>query len=707
MRTRWLPGAALFLSAAIIIVYGCNSGSSSPSLTPNIQANSLPQSAATSIPVSDVGAAIALPPVAGYNESITLTTNTAPAGTVLKLTVSTGVPKGVPAIPAGFKETQEFLHFAISSSQSVTLNGFPGFSLTLPPGLRWDGGDLHLGFYDPAKGWQEIGDVTLVDRTMTFAPTRNALTLKAGTNYVVAPFACVGPSPTPTTASTTVPLDTSTALPIPALGGFSGNWAAAANNAPAGTSVLVTTFLSAPAGAPSPVAALRTMSVPLLGKPPVNSVLWVTSKYSAPGAAIAASSAGFTFDSFPAVSITLPVGFNTSGVTFKLETFDLTTGALLDTESAESSTASVAKPNIVRGGIVESFPGTNSPFAIVMAHTYIWELVTQAIPSPTPSPTIAPSPSPSPSVAPSPSASVGTITEYVIPSPVGTANDITTGPDGNLWFTSINANVITKVTTAGTFTRYSGPTGNGGTNHIAVGSDGNLWFTDSQTATIGKITTSGAVSTYTVCGGAGGAASGITKGPDGNIWFTDSDALGSTCDDIGKITSTGSVSEYSSGSSFPHVLVGVTAGPDGNLWYVYNGSGPEAGAFCKMSTSGTIVACYALTGTGASALTAGPDGNLWFTNGFNAVCKDTATGGTITCYPTPTTFTDPQGIAVGPDGNLWFTEPVANNIGRVTTSGAITEYALPTGSTGPKYITEGPDGNMWFTETGKIGKIVP
>src|SRR5260370_40489576 len=46
-----------------------------------------------------------------------------------------------------------------------------------------------------------------------------------------------------------------------------------------------------------------------------------------------------------------------------------------------------------------------------------------------------------------------TITEYPVPSG-GSSEDITTGPDGNVWFTEIAGNKIGKITPAGVITEF-------------------------------------------------------------------------------------------------------------------------------------------------------------------------------------------------------------------------------------------------------------
>jgi streptogramin lyase len=112
----------------------------------------------------------------------------------------------------------------------------------------------------------------------------------------------------------------------------------------------------------------------------------------------------------------------------------------------------------------------------------------------------------------------GEITEYLLGASKGIyiyPADITSGPDGNLWFTSMTESKIGKISTSGSVTVYS-LTGNAQPRKIASGSDGNLWFTE-LSHNIGKISTSGEAEHYSLGIYAG---YGITSGPDGNIWIT-------------------------------------------------------------------------------------------------------------------------------------------------------------------------------------------
>ncbi|KJU84370.1 virginiamycin B hydrolase (VGB) [Candidatus Magnetobacterium bavaricum] len=110
--------------------------------------------------------------------------------------------------------------------------------------------------------------------------------------------------------------------------------------------------------------------------------------------------------------------------------------------------------------------------------------------------------------------------EYAIPTGGSQPVDITSGPDGNLWFTESSGNKIGKITTAGSITEYTIPTGSGQPVGITSGPDGNLWFTEMQGNNIGRITTAGVISEYTIPTSSS-SPDGITSGPDGNLWFTE------------------------------------------------------------------------------------------------------------------------------------------------------------------------------------------
>jgi virginiamycin B lyase len=80
----------------------------------------------------------------------------------------------------------------------------------------------------------------------------------------------------------------------------------------------------------------------------------------------------------------------------------------------------------------------------------------------------------------------GIITEF--PVPTGLPAEITSGPDGNLWFTAENSTQIGRVTPGGDFTLFPIPTSSGDPFGITSGPDGNLWFTEAKPNQIGRIT---------------------------------------------------------------------------------------------------------------------------------------------------------------------------------------------------------------------------
>ena len=108
------------------------------------------------------------------------------------------------------------------------------------------------------------------------------------------------------------------------------------------------------------------------------------------------------------------------------------------------------------------------------------------------------------------------------------------------------------------------PVNNYNTDGITVGPDGALWFTQLDGNMIGRITTAGAITTYPLPGSQNGCPAGITTGPDEALWFVEQCA-----NKLGRITTSGDI------SIFPLPTpkgdpVGITQGPDGSLWYTAN-----------------------------------------------------------------------------------------------------------------------------------------
>lgn len=189
----------------------------------------------------------------------------------------------------------------------------------------------------------------------------------------------------------------------------------------------------------------------------------------------------------------------------------------------------------------------------------------------------------------------------------------------------------------------------------------------------------------------------ISSGPDGRIWYSGTPSGG-----VGKVSTAGSfIAEYSvSGSP----AAGLTWGPGNRIWF--------AGTYDSVISMNALGSAteYETGGGSTVDVTKGPDNKAWFTVTSGIVGKISSTG-VKTEYPAPGLL--PRKITAGPDGNLWFTDTGCGskaycNIVKMSTEGAITKYPLPVEGAKPWDIVAGPDGNLWFTMTGSNGngKIV-
>ncbi len=288
---------------------------------------------------------------------------------------------------------------------------------------------------------------------------------------------------------------------------------------------------------------------------------------------------------------------------------------------------------------------------------------------------------------------VGKFTEFAIHTPNSSPNDVTVGPDGNLWFVEQVGNKIGKITPSGSITQYAIPTPRANPLSITTGPDGNLWFTEipnNSEAKVGRITPTGRITEFPILNG---EPEDITAGPDGNLWFTQ---MGSS---IGRITPTGTITIFTISTPLAYAQ-GITAGPDGNLWFVEL-IGNKIGNINP--TSGHITE-YPLTRGGPQNIIRGPKGdhNLWFTGG-GGIGKIDPTSGHVTIFPLPGEAVD----ITTSQGFLWYTNESTNAIGRMSVTGAFTEFPIPTANSNPQGMTVGPLGTIWFTEfnANKIGKM--
>ena len=279
-------------------------------------------------------------------------------------------------------------------------------------------------------------------------------------------------------------------------------------------------------------------------------------------------------------------------------------------------------------------------------------------------------------------------TEYPVPSG-NSPYQITSGPDGNLWFTEwvSGANKVGMINpTTHAVSEFTTPTSNSRPYGIAAGSDGNIWFTEWGAHKIGMINpTTHVITEFAIS--TGGVQKGITAGPDGNLWFAQGGG-------IGKINpTTHAITLFSVGSNI--TCNGITSGPDGNIWFTEDNNqkigmiNPTTGAISQF-------ALPLPAGAEPWGIAAGSDGNLWFTEySSSTIGMINPTTHAITEFANPAG--DSSAITAGPDGNLWFGTGGMGSISPAT--GTIAVYAVPA----KNGITSGPDGNIWFTDSGKVG----
>ncbi|HUC30347.1 MAG TPA: LamG-like jellyroll fold domain-containing protein [Candidatus Acidoferrum sp.] len=346
-----------------------------------------------------------------------------------------------------------------------------------------------------------------------------------------------------------------------------------------------------------------------------------------------------------------------------------------------------------------------------------------------------------------------TINEFTPPTHAAFPYSITAGPDGNVWFTENQPNKIGEFNSVGggagigedpiTSATLPGTNSSYGALGLTSGPDGQLWFTESVCVTdpcfVGSISTTGTLNIYGVPTSDVGPL-GITAGPDGNLWFTET-GLGAHSG-IAKLTTAGTITEYQTptGGSNP---AAVTTGGDGNLWFTETavnqiGVITTAGAYLhefpippglgsvilnaggSSYQAGDVVTVIQAGASGGTLVIGSVDGNgavQSFTTGSIGTGYSAATGlstsgghgtGLVVNILNTTNAFLPEAITLGPDGNIWFTAEDQNNVLEVTPGGQFTAYPVPKGGSA-EFITEGPDGNIWYTDNlnSAIARLVP
>jgi virginiamycin B lyase len=322
---------------------------------------------------------------------------------------------------------------------------------------------------------------------------------------------------------------------------------------------------------------------------------------------------------------------------------------------------------------------------------------------------------------------------------------VTSGPDGNVWFTVggrfdrhldafVGPYVIGRITPRGKVTRFPLNVPRLGyiTRSIASGPDRTLWVAFSRG--VARVTTTGKVTQIPLaipsnCEKTGecgfGLGSHVAPGPDGNMWMTqfgryfpDAPSAG-----IWRVTPAGSTTLFTAGITSltadgvsDAIVRDIVAGGDGNLWLIEDipSSMPTLGGraeqLARVTPGGTITEFPLPDVTVVDGIAKDPNGTIWFASvsrdGAQHLGRMTAQG-QVTYLGVGAGAFDAGGfvdigapLTPGPEGDLWFfanaPQTLAPSLGHITPSGAESIAALPPFAA-PFSLTCGPDGALWFT----------
>ncbi|MGA9856680.1 MAG: hypothetical protein WBQ18_02390 [Solirubrobacteraceae bacterium] len=307
----------------------------------------------------------------------------------------------------------------------------------------------------------------------------------------------------------------------------------------------------------------------------------------------------------------------------------------------------------------------------------------------------------------------GTLREGILgPSTEVSLFGITSGPDGNLWFTDLGCIglgrcSIGRIAAGGSVTLLRrGLNAHSVPYTIAAAAGGDLWFTDEGAPpAIGRITPGGRIREFSRGLSRGSEPFGITPGRGGDLWFTDQ----GTRPAIGRITPSGAITEFRAGLARGSVPFGIATGRDGRVWFTDRGcAGTGRCAIGSVTPDGRISERGRLSRASRPlGIAAGPGGDMWFADAAGAIGRVTPAGRVRERSRGLARGSSPTAVATGPDGALWFSDEGAQPaIGRLTPTGALREYSrgLFSGSQ-PAQLTAAPDGRVWFTDEGSTAAI--
>ena len=207
----------------------------------------------------------------------------------------------------------------------------------------------------------------------------------------------------------------------------------------------------------------------------------------------------------------------------------------------------------------------------------------------------------------------GSVVEYPL-SASADPTAITTGSDGNLWFLERGATKIGRITPDGDVDEFNaGLSGSDTLNDITSGPDGQLWVTLDDR--IESFSTSNPDDPCFWSTNLTGTPNQIVAASDHKLYFTESDDPAA----IGRIKTDGNIKEYRTGLTANSAPAGLAEGDKGMLWFT---GGASPGHIGRMEiakhefgeiTAGTGLGIDLTPDAAPAGIARGADGNMWFT----------------------------------------------------------------------------------------------
>ena len=269
----------------------------------------------------------------------------------------------------------------------------------------------------------------------------------------------------------------------------------------------------------------------------------------------------------------------------------------------------------------------------------------------------------------------------VVPIPLakGPPGSVTTGYDGNLWFTTGAGNSVASLSVSGVFTQYALPRPDSWPSRIMKGPNQSMWFIERYG--VGRIDARGSVTEFSIPIRGAGAES-ISAAPDGTLLVSGSIGGGGAF--LAKVTGDGEfhVRTWPSwGQLSSHAV-----DRDGTVWLAR----PSESLLSLLKPNGDVCDIPFLHAYIVHPRT--PDG----------VCVIPLDGDAVICGDASgvfqTTMVDgaPEGLAEDTAGNLWVSAFVQNALVVISPSGQLRSFQLPIPRALARTVTIGPDGAVWL-----------